>query len=266
MQTVKLNETPILEKDLHDDKVGILDLKVRLDEKVVCNVEMQVIKYANIEKRILYYWSKLYAGEIHEGQDYNKLNKTILILIADFELDNLKDIPKSHTKWEIKEEEFSKKVLTEMLELHIIELPKLIKALDNEQIDKNDKLQIWAKFLLYPEKVGEEDMKENEDIKEAKNELSKIQQDERERELARLRMKHIMDEKAIKQYANEVGKEEGRREGLKEGKKEGIKEGIKEGRLQKQLEIAKKMLDSKIKLEEIIKFTGLTREELEKIK
>ena len=99
MQTVKLNETPILEKDLHDDKVGILDLKVRLDEKVVCNVEMQVIKYANIEKRILYYWSKLYSGEIHEGQDYNKLNKTILILIAEFELDNLKDIPKSHTKW-----------------------------------------------------------------------------------------------------------------------------------------------------------------------
>ncbi len=141
-----------------------------------------------------------------------------------------------------------------MLELHIIELPKLIKALDNEQIDKNDKLKIWAKFLLYPEKVGEEDMKENEDIKEAKNELNKIQQDERERELARLRMKHIMDEKAIKQYANEVGKEEGRREGIKEGERK------------KQLEIAKELLNLNINISDIIKATGLSKEEIDNLK
>ena len=153
-----------------------------------------------------------------------------------------------------------------MLELHIIELPKIIKALDNEQIDKNDKLQIWAKFLLFPEKVGEEDMKENEDIKEAKNELSKIQQDERERELARLRMKHIMDEKAIKQYANEVGKEEGRREGLKEGREEGRIQGIKEGERKKQLEIAKELLNLKIDISDIIKATGLSKEEIDNLK
>lgn len=86
---------------------------------------MQVVKYSNIEKRIMYYWSKLYAGEIHEGEDYNKLKKTIVILLSDFELDVTKDIQKIHTKWEIKEEEYSKIVLTNVLEIHINLLTKV---------------------------------------------------------------------------------------------------------------------------------------------
>ena len=98
MEKLDLKESPILEKDLYDDKVGILDIRARLDNKRICNIEMQVIKYNNIEERILYYWSKLYAGEIKEGEDYKKLNKTIIILIADFILDRTKGVPKVHTE------------------------------------------------------------------------------------------------------------------------------------------------------------------------
>ena len=66
---------------------------------------MQVVKYSNISKRILYYWSKLFSSQIIEGNNYNSLNKSIVILIADFELDITKDIPKIQTKWNIREEE-----------------------------------------------------------------------------------------------------------------------------------------------------------------
>ena len=106
-----------------------------------------MVKKTNIEKRIMFYWSKLYSGEIKEGDDYNELHKTIAILIADFELDNLKTIEKFHTKWEIREEEYSKIVLTEVLELHIIELPKLIKQLNKKHTSKKDKVVLWSLFI-----------------------------------------------------------------------------------------------------------------------
>ena len=237
--------------------MGILDIKARLDNNIVCNVEMQVVKYNNIEKRIMYYWSKLYAGEIHEGDNYNNLNKTIAILIADFELDITKDIPKIHTKWEIREEEYSKIVLTNVLEIHIIEMPKLVQAMVNKKVDNKDKLILWTMFMLSPEELGDEIMENNEDIKKAKEELEKISQDAREKELARLRMKHIMDTKAIQDY----GYEEGKKMGIEEGRKEGKEQGIQ----QEKIRNAKMMLQLDISIEKIIKITGLTREEIEQI-
>ena len=51
-------------------------------------------------------------------------------------------------------------------------------------------------------------MSENEDIKRAKEELEKIQADEREQELADLRMKHIRDTQAVEEYGYLKGKAE----------------------------------------------------------
>ena len=244
-----MNESQILEKDLRDDKVGILDIKAKLNNKITCNLEMQEVKYSNIEKRILYYWSKLYTSGIREGEDYNVLDKTIIILIADFELDITKDIPKTRTKWEIREEEYKCKVLTNMLEINIIELPKLLKIVKNKRIDKKDKLSLWITFFLSPEKIGVNDMEKNKDIEKAKKELEKINQDEREKELARLRMKHIMDQKAIRQY----GYEQGFEQGLKQEK-------------ERILKIAKDLIQMNIPIEKVMKITNLTKEEIKQIK
>ena len=55
MKSVELNESTILEKDLIDDKIGILDVKARLDNGTICNVEMQVVQSKDIEKRLMFY-------------------------------------------------------------------------------------------------------------------------------------------------------------------------------------------------------------------
>lgn len=52
---------------------------------------------------MLFYWSKLYSSTISSGEDFKKLKKTISILITNFEIDSLLNIPKFHTKWEIRE-------------------------------------------------------------------------------------------------------------------------------------------------------------------
>ena len=214
---------------------------------------MQVIKYSNIQKRIMFYWSKLYTDEIKSGDDYNNLKKTIVILIADFELDVAKDIPKYLTKWQIREEDYSTNILTDMLQINIIELPKLINALENNEIDKKDKLTLWTTFIISPEKIGEKVMEENKDIKKAKEELEKLKQDKTAKELARLRMKHIMDQKAIQEY------------GYEEGKKAGIIQGEKTGRRDEKIKIAKKLLKMNLSIELIMESTGLKKEEIEKL-
>ena len=254
IKTINIEETPITEHNIKDDKVGVLDIKARLNNDIICDVEMQVAKNSNIEKRIMFYWSKLYSAEIHKGEDYDVLHKTIVILIANFELDKLKEIGKFHTKWQIREEEFRKVVLTDTLEVHIIELPKLIKQLENNKGNKKDKLVLWLMFLLNPENVGDEDMKENEDIKKALEELEKIKENEQDRRLAELRMKHILDQNSI------------RKSGFREGLKEGLQKGLEQGREQSKKEIAQNLLSLKMPIEQIIQITGLTKEEINNIK
>ena len=61
-------------------------------------------------------------------------------------------------------------------------------------------------------------------------------------------------------------RQEGRLEGKLEGRLEGKLEGKLEGRLETTTEIVKNALAMSMKAEDIIKLTGLTMEELDKIK
>ena len=258
IEIIDLNETPILDKDLMDDKVGVLDIKAKLNNIINCDIEMQVSDHNDIIKRILFYWSKIYAKGIEAGdKDYNILNKTIMILLTQYEIKEIIDIPKIHTKWEIREEEYCKKVLTDALEIHIIELPKLEKILTDNKREKSS-LKSWLKFILSPNEVGDEDMENNPEIKKAKEELDKIKQDESEQDRALRRLLYVMDQKAIKRSGYE--------QGLKQGIEQGIEQGIQKGIEQTQEDIAKKLLEMNIPVEQITKATGLTKEEIEKLK
>ena len=211
---------------------------------------MQVVNQNDIEKRILFYWSKLYISGIKSGEDYNKLKKTISILLLNHELPNLKEILKGHTEWKIREKDFKNTVLTEMLEVHIIELPKVKRLIKTKNIFKEDEdFKIWTKFLLMPNELEEKEMEENEAVKNAKEELEKIQNDEYEQRIAELRMKHIRDTKSVEAYGYDKGFAEGETKGTTETKKE----------------IAKKLLSKNLKIEEIIEITGLTKEEIQKL-
>ena len=52
---LKLDNSTILERDLIDDKIGILDIKGKIDNNINCNIEMQVADRKNAEKRIMFY-------------------------------------------------------------------------------------------------------------------------------------------------------------------------------------------------------------------
>ena len=139
--------------------------------------------------------------------------------------------------------------MTDVLEIHIIELPKILRKIENGEIRKADKLTLWAIFLINPNKIGGKEMSDNEEIKEAKELYDKIQSNEREQELAELRLKYIRDNNAIQKYGYEHGIEEGKKELLKERKK-----------------IAKKLLNLGLDIKQIQEITQLTINEIEELK
>ena len=252
-EEIDLKYTPILERDLLENKMGILDVRVVANECNNINLEMQVARNEYIADRILWYWSRLYSGSIDSGESYDETKRAICILITDFGIEKIKDIPKYHTKWNIREEKYSNVILTKKLEIHIIELSKLEKMNKLEENDK--KLLAWSKFIKNPEELEDSIMSENEDIKRAKDELDKISQDEHERWLAEMREKAIMDEIALRK----TGYNEGRAEGLREGKKEGIKEGKEKGKK----ELIQNMINNGVDINTIEKITGLKKAEID---
>ncbi len=234
IEKISLDKNPILRRELKDEKLGVLDIVTELDGKEKCNIEMQLIDKNNIIERMLYYWSKMYTKQIKAGDDYNKLEKTIVILIADFNIKGLEEV-EYHSTWKIIETNSVKKlILTDKFELDIIELSK-IKGRENEK----DQLLDWLIFLENPEseRVARK-MEENENLKEAVEKLDRISEDEKMQRIIELREKAIRDEHAI--YAK------------------GVDDGI--------IKIAKNMLKENIDIEMIIKVTGLTKEEIENLR
>ena len=260
---IDLEDTPILERDLIENKMGILDVKVVANKENNIDIEMQVTKSEYIAERILWYWSKLYAGSIEKGEGYNSTKKAICILIADFKLEKLKEIEKYHTKWNIREEEYKNIILTDRLELHIIELEKLERR--NNKSKEEEELLNWCKFIKFPEKVEESIIMKNEEIKKAKEQLDKISQDKKERRLAELREKAIKDEMAIRDSGYNEGRKEGLEEGIHRGIELGKEEGVKKGKKAEKKSIAQNMLEMKIDKEIISKVTGLTISEIDNI-
>ena len=245
IDSIDLSRNPILRREFKDEKLGVLDIIAKLDENEICNIELQIVDKKNIIERILYYWSRLYSRQIKSGEDYKILQKAIVILITDFKIENLEELD-YHSRWKIMEDKQGKKIiLTQKLEIDIIELPKII-GKEKEQ----DNLLDWLYFLENPksERVTEK-MKENENLKEAVKKLDNLSEDEKMQRIADLRQKAIMDEKAIYEKGLEVG----------------IEKGIMEGSQKEKIEIAKKMLELKIDKETIAEATGLTEQEIEKI-
>ena len=241
IEKISLDKNPILRRELKDDKLGVLDVVIELDGKEKCNIELQLIDKNNIIERMLYYWSKMYTRQIKAGEDYDKLEKTIVILIADFNIKGLEEV-EYHSTWKIIENNSVKKlILTDKFELDIIELSK-IKGRENEK----DQLLDWLIFLENPEseRVARK-MEENENLKEAVEKLDRISEDEKMQRIIELREKAIRDEHAI--YAK------------------GVDDGIEKGAREKEVQIAKNMLKEKASIEFIIKVTGLTKEEIEKL-
>ena len=240
-----------------EEKLGILDLKATLGDGKICDVEIQLVDNKDTEARFLYYWSRIYSSQLTKGNIYKDLNKVIGIIILDFPLEKTKALENICTEWKITEVTTGLNlVLTEMLQIYIIEISKAKRTLEKEP---NNELAQWVLFLDNPnqEEVFKA-METNKELKEAMKNLDEISQQEELRRVAELREKAIMDEKNALAHALEDGKKEGLKKGMEIGRAEGIKENQKE--------IAKKMLEKNFSIDEIQNLISLTKDEIEELR
>ena len=64
----------------------------------------------------------------------------------------------------------------------------------------------------------------------------------------------------------DTAKREGIAEGMEKGMKEGLEKGRSEGMNQRSLDIARNMLADGVDINQIMKYSGLTQEQIEKLK
>ena len=244
-------KNPEIPKETIDEKLSILDIRAEINEDTVVDIEMQVGNTTAIERRLVVYNAKLIAGEIKVSEEYKKAKDTIVICIindnvvkrnaymslAKLRYEKTEEIRYVDMGYE-KEEEY----LTEMVKYYIIELPKFKK----KKPKIADLLEKWLYVIGGDQKMMEECKKENEEIKEAVEQLTKMSADEYERELYEIR------ERSRLTYNTEIN--EARREGEKRGEKRGEERSRKE--------IAKKMKDKGAEVDFIKEVTGLTEEEI----
>ena len=125
ISNIEIKSDIVTEKNLVDDKVGVLDIKAIIDNEINTNIEKQMVNSSNIIARMLFYWSKMYGQELKSGYDYSRAKKTIVILIADFKLNylksqNQKTISSIYTYLDISNDKFLLIILLAIL--HILEI------------------------------------------------------------------------------------------------------------------------------------------------
>ena len=251
-----------------EEKLGIMDLRVELEDNTNCNVEIQIKKYKNECDRFLYYLADTYSRQLDYGEEYKEINRCISIVIVDHEVNELKDVEKINTKWQMRDNTTGMKILTNKFELIIIELPKAKKLyLEN----KEDRICQWMMFFDDPNsKEVDCIMEKNTGVKEAKEELRSVSGDYEIRRIAELKQKYIRDEKAALSYATEEaikeGLEKGLKQGLKQGIEQGIERGIEQGERKSKIEIAKRLLEKEMNIDEIVEITELSYDEVSKLK
>ena len=236
-----------------DDKIGRLDVRAKLSDGTNLLIEMQVAKYKSIAERVLYYWAKIYAGDLKQGNTYAKLHKTIAILISTQTLEQTKGLENYHTTWHIREDTNFDKVLTQNLEMHVLELNKFKEGKENPEND-------WIKFILGENMGIKEDFEK--EVQEAIKELEELEKDPEMREL------YLRREMALHDRATEI--EEAEEAAIERGMKKRdwtaeLNKGLNSGIEQKAKEVVLNLYNKKMDIQDICDIVNLPKEKVEKI-
>ena len=219
-----------------------LDVKCITQNGTVVIIEIQLQGNSRFPERILYYWASNYSKLLKHGEKYDALTPVISINLLDFNLDESDNIHSCYMIYDTN----NKRLLTDHLQIHIIELKKF-----KYNLLKPD-LNCWLKFFTMKdnkEAIMSELVKEKPIMEEVQKRYNNFIKD-------RLMMNEY-DKRQAYLYGNQIMLEEERRL----GKEEGIKEGIKEN----QITTARNMKNDKIDFNTISKYTGLSVEEIEKL-
>jgi hypothetical protein len=243
---LELMDKELTKEDL-SDKTGILDVKLRLKNGSVIDIEIQSSWNVSFVKRTLFYWAKMYTSDFKAGESYDSLHKCIAInIIAEtFPLNSA-----VHSLYLLQEKE-KHTMLTDVLEIHFLDLQAAKREKEEGQEEsKRSKLINWLKFIGTSDKEERAMIATTSPVLQLLNEkVNVLSLSPVERKLYESRMKLKSDIATISEAQYSAGVEQGKSLGLAEGK----------------LEMAKTMLSMGYSLSDICKISGLSQAEVEAI-
>ena len=219
-----------------DNKLIKVDILAEINKKELINIEIQNKKnYNDIIRRSQAHASKLYYNSLERGEDYNIAKKTIIIWILDFEL--FDDGPYHEFSKMIRES--NGEILSEDVVFHYFQLPKFYEQVKNITTPEEQ----WLAYLSCQLNKGELE------------ELFKMNKNIRDVELM---ARAVLKDEELMRTIEDIRMEEiDRKIQLGTAYQEGSKECSQK--------IAKEMKKANKPIEEIIQFTGLSKEEIEKL-
>ena len=225
-----------------DDKLMVTDLLYKLNDSTFLNIELNTSKSKYLMYKNLLYIYKIILNEQNKGKKY----KDIIVIQVNFDLYSFKDMDKVKNVIKVINKDNLKEYLNTFTIFHF----ELDKAWKNEYNVSEEgtrflrmlssRSKILNKYLagdnLFLKKVAKfmEDYSNNSD-----NLL-------------------YYDKKELDDYIRESE--------LNDSYNDGIAEGISKGKQENSIEIARKMLNKDRPIEEISEITGLTKEEILKLK
>ena len=186
---------PFEEGENEEEKEGILDIKIYLNDNKKINIEMQNRYQEDWTERSLFYNCRMFTEGLYHGQPYGDLEPCIHVGILDFDLMKTPGFHHHIKLLDIKtNEEYSSK-----LQFHVVQLKQVESATEEEKQTAKDWQQV------------EEIIRGNPYREAVKQEMYKMSQDEKERYL------YLREEMAVSDEVSRM------RTAIKEGEKRGIK-------------------------------------------
>lgn len=213
------------------DKTSILDIRAVAEDGTRINIEVQLRDYGNMDRRSLFYWSREFANGLDKGEDYSLLANVVAINIVNFEAVNADDF---HTVFHLWEDTHRDCLLTDALEIHFIDVKKF-NALPEKNIE-NDPLHRWLTF--FDQNISDDLLKELTNMDAA---IYKANE----------KMKFLANDKEVLRLYN-----------MREMAQIDYNSGMKKARDERSIEIARNMIADGEPVEKIVKYTGLTKEDI----
>ena len=220
------------------DKFCRLDINMIVNSQRV-DLEVQISNEGDYPERVMLYWAREFSTALPAGQSYSMLPRTMIISIIDFNLFDCKEFHSFFQPLEVTRHT----LLSDKMGFHFFELRKL-----PDDVSEKDDLLLW--LALFRAET-EEDLEKIKNMgvptmDQAINAYYTITASPEFREIERLREKARHDEAQALYHAEQKG----------------IQKGVAEGRL----EIARAMIADGEPVEKIKRYTGLTSEEIERLR
>ena len=254
---VRNNEIP---PEDTQEKAERLDVNCYIDDNSQVDLEMQASRieedsdgqHRNLKGKSVYYLCDLHSSQPSKGvRRYDKLARTYQVTFCSYTV--FSDREEYVNSFSMRHDE-DNELLSDAICVVYVELSKLQEIMKKSVDDMTD-LEKWAVFFRYANepnhrKTVNEVIASKEVLQMAGNLLMSISQDERERAVFRSRRMYQTDMQS----------------NLATAEDRGVQRGRAEGRVERNIEIARQALQMKMSAADIAKLTGLTYEEVERLR